>query len=151
MCRHGLTVEAREQAQRNSIADTFGQFTIIPVLNAHQNPGQQHLRGCQPTPSRPRFLQAMLELMIDGFDPFRVLVDIYGDLLQNGFHLNALVAEFQIGKAYLVILDSHADSLMRLSYISGPNTHHVGFTFILFVSLSIAAEKGTKMADHLEP
>src|SRR3989442_7709430 len=58
--------------------------------------------------------------MIDGFDPFRMLSDIRRDLFQNRVHLNALVHEFQIGKADLGIVGSHADSLIKLSDTIGP-------------------------------
>ena len=35
MFRHGITVEAGEQAQRDSIADAFGKLAVIPILDAH--------------------------------------------------------------------------------------------------------------------
>src|SRR5437867_9090763 len=82
--------------------------------------------------------------MIDGFDPFRMLIDIRGDLFQNRVHLNALVHEFQIGKADLGIVGSHTDSLMKLSDRIGPHTQHVGLisAYLLFVCLTAPAGDG---------
>ena len=120
MLGHGLAVKVSELTQGVSIGDAFGQFPIVPILDAHQNEGAQHLAGGEPVASSFRFFQALIELASDVFQKFRMLVDEVGNLFQHRIELNALAAEFQIGERGLRMGGSHADSLNTLPDTIGP-------------------------------
>jgi hypothetical protein len=117
---HGIAVKVSELTQGVSIGDPFGQFPIVPIFDAHQNEGAQHLAGGEPVASGLRFFQALIELKSDGFQKFRMLVDEVGNLFQHRIELNALAAEFQIGERGLRMGGSHADSLNALPDTRGP-------------------------------
>src|SRR5437870_6900406 len=91
-----LAVEVGEVPQRVPISNAFAQFTIIPILDAHQNHLAEHLWGRQADPSRRGPLQAAREIPLHALDDGPVVVEALRDRFQGGLKLDALYHELQI-------------------------------------------------------
>jgi hypothetical protein len=97
----GAAEELGELPQGIAIGDAFAQFAIVPVLDAHQGQGAQHLRGVQPIAAGGGVLPAALEIPAYLLDQSLVLIDEVGDLLEEGVEGDVLGAELEIGEAPL--------------------------------------------------
>src|SRR5437879_4086232 len=60
--RHRLTVEIRELPQRVAVSDPFAQLAEIPILDALEDQGAQHLLWGQSIATGPGIFQAALQI-----------------------------------------------------------------------------------------
>ena len=97
----GAAEELGELAQGRAIGDAFAQLAIIPVFDAPQGQGAQHLRRVQAVAAGGGVCQAALEVLAHVLDQRLVLIDEVGDLLEEGVEGDVLGAELEIGEAPL--------------------------------------------------
>jgi hypothetical protein len=93
--------ELRELPQGIAVGDAFAQLAIVPVLDAHQGQGAQHLRGIESVAAGGRVFQAALEIPADLLEQGRVLLDEVRDLLEQRVEGDVLGVELEIGEAPL--------------------------------------------------
>ena len=117
---HGIAVEPGESPQRIAVGDSFGQFTVVPILHTHQDQRKDRLLGSQSSTSGLRFLQTVIELLTDGLHQSSIPCYESQDLFQHRIKVNALADELQIGEADLRIGGSHAGSFTELPAKKGP-------------------------------
>jgi len=93
--------ELGELPQGVAIGDAFAQLAIVPVLDAHQGEGAQHLRGVESVAAGGGLFQAALEIAAHVLDQGLVLIDEVRDLLKERVEGDVLGAELKIGEAPL--------------------------------------------------
>jgi len=76
--------ELGELPQGIAIGAAFAQLAIVPVFDAHQGQGAQHLRCVQSVAAGGGVFQAALEVLAHVLDQRLVLIDEVGDLLEEG-------------------------------------------------------------------
>src|SRR5258707_841817 len=98
---HRITVEVGKLTQHQSVGDPFAQFTISPVLDAHENQRAQDLLRRQSTATAPRLLETSHQIAPDPLDHLLLVVKEVSNGLQQRFQTYALPHQFKIGKADL--------------------------------------------------
>ena len=97
----GAAEELGELPQGIAIGDAFAQLAIVPVFDAHQGQGAQHLRCIESVAAGGGFFQAALEVLAHVLDQGLVLIDEVRDLLEERVEGDVLGAELEIGEALL--------------------------------------------------
>jgi hypothetical protein len=96
-----MAVEVGKAAQGIAVVDAFAQLAIIPVLNAHEDEGAQGLRGGDAAAPGMGVLQSPYQILAHLLDQGGLVVQERGDALKERIEVDALVAQFEIGKAEL--------------------------------------------------
>src|SRR3984957_7422856 len=96
-----ITVEVGKLTQHQSVGDPFAQFTIVPVLDAHENQRAQNLLRRQSTATAPRLLQTSPQNPPDTLDKLLLIVKEFGNGLQQRLQTHALPHQLKVGKADL--------------------------------------------------
>ncbi len=96
-----VAVKLGKAAQRVAVVDALAQFAIVPVLDAHESPRAQGLRGSDAVAPGAGVLQAALQIPADVLDQSGVLLEEGVDALQDGVKMDAQPAQFQVGEAEL--------------------------------------------------
>src|SRR6266705_1135714 len=110
--RHRLAVEIRELAQRVPVGDPFAQLAEIPVLDALQDQGAQHLLWGQSIATGPGIFQAALQITSYCLDHLFVVVKKIADALQQRLQQNALLQQLPIGETDLRLRSSRHGSVL---------------------------------------
>src|SRR5712675_3524154 len=97
----GRQIEVCELAQCASVGNPLAQFTIVPVLDAHQNQRAQHLLWRQAVATGLGLLQTPRQIAADLLDHVLLVVQKIGNGLQHRLKTQALTYQLKIGKTDL--------------------------------------------------
>ena len=101
MLGHAMTVEVRKGAQGMAVIDAFAQLAIIPVFDAHKDERAQGLCRGNAVAASVGILQPPDQILAHLLDQRGMVVEESKDALQERVEVDALVLQFEIGKADL--------------------------------------------------
>src|SRR5467141_1303074 len=111
----GRQIEVCELAQCASIGNPLAQFTIVPVLDAHQNQRAQDLLRRQAAATGLGVLQAPYQIAADLLDHVFLIVKKIGNGLRQRLKAQTLTHQFPIGKTDLSFCcPRHGSALVAL-------------------------------------
>ena len=101
MLGHALAVKVRKGAQSVTVIDAFAQLAIIPVFDPHEDERAQGLGRGNSVAAGVGVLQPAHQILAHLLDQRGMVVQESEDGLEERVEVDALVSQFEIGKAEL--------------------------------------------------